>query len=102
MDDSYLDDFISLNEKGYRQRDEWATERVAQVVNWSERNVVAKERLSRVDLEMILDWGLLQRASSSTRWKTHHINGMVLIEQAMQKARKVVADPNTSTHHSCK
>ena len=24
MDDGYLDDFISLNEKGHRQRDEWA------------------------------------------------------------------------------
>ena len=45
MDDGYLDDFISLNEKGHRQLEmNGLRERVAQVVNWSERNVVAKER----------------------------------------------------------
>ena len=58
MDDGYLDDFISLNEKGHRQLEtNGLRERVAQVVNWSDRNVVAKERLSRVDLETILRIG---------------------------------------------
>ena len=58
MDDGYLDDFMSLNEKGHRQLEmNGLRERVAQVVNWSDRNVVAKERLSRVDLEAILRIG---------------------------------------------
>ena len=58
MDDGYLDDFISLNERGHRQLEmNGLRERVAQVVNWSDRNVVAKERLSRVDLETILRIG---------------------------------------------
>ena len=58
MDDGYLDDFMSLNEKGHRQLEmNGLRERVAQVVNWGDRNVVAKERLSRVDLEAILRIG---------------------------------------------
>ena len=68
MDDGYLDDFISLNEKGHRQLEmNGLRERVAQVVNWSDRNVVAKESLSRVDLETILRLGLLQHAMRAVR-----------------------------------
>ena len=80
MDDGYLDDFISLNEKGHRQLEmNGLRERVAQVVNWSDRNVVAKERLSRVDLEMILRIGdycnALMRAVRGGRHVTSQRNG---------------------------
>ena len=91
MDDGYLDDFISLNEKGQRQLEtSGLRERVAQVINWSDRNVVAKERLSRVDLETILRIGeycndLCERYG----WKTRHTAAeWLLLEEAMQKARR--------------
>ena len=77
MDDGYLDDFISLNEKGHRQLEmNGLRERVAQVVNWSDRNVVAKERLSRVDLETILRIGDYCNALCERYgWKTRHTAG---------------------------
>ena len=90
MDDGYLDDFISLNEKGHRQLEmNGLRERVAQVVNWSDRNVVAKERLSRVDLETILRIGDYCNAlCDEYGWKTRHTAAeWMLIEEAMQKAR---------------
>ena len=87
MDDGYLDDFISLNEKGHRQLEmNGLRERVAQVVNWSDRNVVAKERLSRVDLR-IGDYcnALCERYG----WKTRHTAAeWMLIEVVMQKASR--------------
>ena len=63
MDDGYLDDFISLNERGHRQLEmNGLRERVTQVVNWSDRNVVAKERLG-------LLYPLAGRAAlGPTRW----------------------------------
>ena len=86
MDDGYFDDFISLHEKGHRQLEmNGLREHVAQVVNWSDRNVVAKERLSRVDLETILrieDYcnALCERYE----WKTRHTAAeWMLIEKAM-------------------
>ena len=74
MDDGYLDDFILLNEKGHRQLEiNELRQRIAQVVNWSDRNVVAKERLSRVDLEGFLRIGAYCNALCERYgWKTHH------------------------------
>ena len=91
MDDGYLDDFISLNEKGHRQLEmNGLRERVAQVVNWSDRNVVAKERLSRVDLETIPRIGDYSNAlCEEYGWKTRHTAAeWLLVEEAMQKARR--------------
>ena len=93
MDDGYLDDFISLNEKGHRQLEmNGLRERVAQVVNWSDRNVVAKERLSRVDLETFLRIGDYCNAlCEEYGWKTRHTAAeWLLLEEAMQKARRAV------------
>ena len=91
MDDGYLDDFISLNEKGDRQLEmNGLRERVAQVVSWSDRNVVAKEMLSRVDLETFLRIGDYCNAlCEEYGWKTRHTAAeWLLIEEVMQKARR--------------
>ena len=93
MDDGYLDDFISLNERGHRQLEmNGLRERVAQVVNWSDRNVVAKERFSRVDLERILRIGDYCNALCERYgWQTRHTAAeWLLLEEAMQKARRAV------------
>jgi len=91
IDDGYLDDFMSLNERGHRQLEmNRLRERVAQVVNWCDRNVVAKERLSRVDLETILQIGDYSNAlCEEYGWKTRHTAAeWLLIEEAMQQARR--------------
>ena len=74
MDDDYLDELISLNEKGHQQLEmNGLREIVAQVVNWSDWNVMAKERLSRVDLETILRIGDYCNAlCEEYGWKTLH------------------------------
>ena len=60
------------------------------MVNWSDRNVVAKERLSRVDLETILRIGDNCNAlCEEYGWKTRHTAAeWLLVEEAMQKARR--------------
>ena len=90
MDDDYLDELISLNEKGHQQLEmNGLRESVAQVVNWSDWNVMAKERLSRVDLETILRIGDYSNALCEEYWwKTRHTAVEWLpVEQAMQKSR---------------
>ena len=90
MDEGYLDDFISLNERGHRQLEmNGLRERVAQVVNWSDRNVVAKERLTRIDLETILRIGeFCNDLCERHRWKTRNTAAeWQLQEKVMHKAR---------------
>ena len=59
-------------------------------VNWSDRNVLAKERLSRVDLETILRIGDYCNAlCEEYEWKTCHTAAeWLLLEHAMQIARR--------------
>ena len=58
-------------------------------MNWSDRNVVAKERLSRVDLETILRVGeFCNDLCERHRWKTRNTAAeWRLQEKAMHKAR---------------
>ncbi len=60
------------------------------MVNWSDWNVVAKERLNRVDLETILRiWEYCNALYEQYRWKTRHLAAeWRLLEEAMQKARR--------------
>ena len=60
------------------------------MVNCSDRNVVAKKRLSRVDLKTILRIGDYCNAlCEEYGWKTRHTAAeWMLIEEVMQKARR--------------